>query len=323
MRLQEWAPTRIARIKPPILALAGPLPCSDSPLGMGYSHAKVVRAPLSSHRAFAPLVAAWLAAFLSGCIAVLPATVFGQLTATSPFTASQITYAASAALAGGLIGWIGARMFAVSQRPNAPVKEQSEVPEVAPVAEVSATDDIREATFEKATVEEVAVDEVQTEEVETPALDDEPFETNAAPEEPLAQDTPTEDIAVDETPHYADIDLKDLLGAPKSAVEDASQAETEAVIDEVAFAQSQPTAEESLPDEPRVALPQHGKAVSLLRATGTEQLAMPQLIERLAVALEDQRQMAEQGTHTYSAAVPPEHLTQRLRALVAARRSAA
>lgn len=60
----------------------------------------------------------------------------------------------------------------------------------------------------------------------------------------------------------------------------------------------------------------HGKAVNLLRRQATDALAMPQLIERFAVALDDHRSEIEDAAHSYSPPAPPADITERLRALL-------
>lgn len=62
--------------------------------------------------------------------------------------------------------------------------------------------------------------------------------------------------------------------------------------------------------------PQRGKAVRLLRAGNTQDLSMPQLIERFAVALDDQRNRMSETAHSYSHISPPAEMLQRVRALV-------
>lgn len=77
---------------------------------------------------------------------------------------------------------------------------------------------------------------------------------------------------------------------------------------------------EAAPPEPEVppfAEPptRHGKAVRLLRSHDTADLAMPQLIERFAVALDDHRRRGEGAAHTYTGLRPSADLATRLRKL--------
>ena len=71
------------------------------------------------------------------------------------------------------------------------------------------------------------------------------------------------------------------------------------------------------PEDPPFAEPptRHGKAVRLLRSQDTADLAMPQLIERFAVALDDHRRRSEGAAHTYTGLRPSADLATRLRKL--------
>jgi hypothetical protein len=154
-------------------------------------------------------------------------------------------------------------------------------------------------------------------------IEAEVFEDHVTVQEQVADDIAPVPQPYDDAPFYADVGLSELLGAPR--VEDAEQNET-AILSGMATGQmpvmepEQETKPETTPPpvstQPQAKLPQHGKAVNLLRAHDTRKLAMPQLIERFAVALDDQRRLAENAAHSYSPPLPPASLTQRLRALV-------
>ncbi|MGQ7830526.1 hypothetical protein [Altererythrobacter sp. Z27] len=149
------------------------------------------RLPLSSHPAFVPLVATWLAALLGGCVAVLPAADLAALAEG----ADKLVLAGAAALIGGGLGWIAARLTTAIQQG-------------------------------------------------------------------LGRQRPAQPAAF----------VTRLL-------EETSNAE-------LAQAALQPADEgESAPGTGS----RHGKAVRLLRTSAPSELAMPQLVERFAVALEDRR----------------------------------
>jgi hypothetical protein len=86
---------------------------------------------------------------------------------------------------------------------------------------------------------------------------------------------------------------------------------------------SEPAATPASPPAAEPAAPQgsrHGKAVNLIRGQATRQLAMPQLIERFAVALDERQTLAAAHPHTYPFPAPPADMAQRLKALAAAPR---
>lgn len=161
------------------------------------------RPPLSRHPAFVPAVAAWLAALLGGCVAVLPATQLAALVESTELAlplalGGKLALTGIAALFGGALGWIAARLAAAiqqglgRQRPAEP------------------------AAFVARLLEETS---------------------NA--------------------------------GLAQADLQPVDQAESDADTG-----------------------PRHGKAVRLLRKSAPSELAMPQLVERFAVALEERR-MAE------------------------------
>ena len=174
-------------------------------------------------------------------------------------------------------------------------------------------------------LEECSQPAVEQEVVEAQVIEAEVFEDHVTVQEQVADDIAPVPQPYDDAPFYADVGLSELLGAPR--VEDAEQNET-AIVSGMATRQipviepEQETKPETTPPpvstQPQAKIPQHGKAVNLLRAHDTRKLAMPQLIERFAVALDDQRRLAEGSAHSYSPPVPPASMTQRLRALVEA-----
>lgn len=273
---------------------------------MGYSDISTRKAPLSRHPAFMPLIAAWLAALLGGSMAVLPAGMINAGLAQAPFAlpafaASQIAIAGLAATLGAGLGWAAARaVYAVQHRPE---KSASAIEH--------AVSDTEESEV------------VEAEVIEAEVIEAEVFEDHVTVQEQVADDIAPVPQPYDDAPFYADVGLSELLGAPR--VEDAEQNET-AILSGMAMGQmpvmepEQETKPETTPPpvstQPQAKLPQHGKAVNLLRAHDTRKLAMPQLIERFAVALDDQRRLAENAAHSYSPPLPPASLTQRLRALV-------
>lgn len=265
-------------------------------------------------------------------MAVLPAGMINAGLAQAPFAvpafaASQIAMAGLAAILGAGLGWAAARaVYAVQHRPDKSASaiehavsdtEESEVVEAQPV------EPLRIFELEECAQPVVEQEVVEAEVIEAEVIEAEVFEDHVTVQEQVADDKAPVPQPYDDAPFYADIDLNQLLGAPR--VEDAEQNET-AVLSGMATGQipvrepEQETKPEATPPpvstQPQAKLPQHGKAVNLLRAHDTRKLAMPQLIERFAVALDDQRRLAENAAHSYSPPVPPASLTQRLRALV-------
>ena len=294
---------------------------------MGYSDISTRKAPLSRHPAFTPLIAAWLAALLGGSMAVLPAGMINAGLAQAPFAlpafaASQIAIAGFATIFGAGLGWAAARaVYAVQHRPDksaSAIEHAVSDTEEAEVVEAQQIEPLR--IFE---LEECAQPVVEQEVVEAEVIEPEVFEDHVTVQEQVADDIAPAPQPYDDAPFYADVGLSELLGAPR--VEDAEQNET-VIVSGMATGQmpvmepEQETKPETTPPpvstQPQAKLPQHGKAVNLLRAHDTQKLAMPQLIERFAVALDDQRRLAENAAHSYSPPVPPASLTQRLRALV-------
>lgn len=294
---------------------------------MGYSDISTRKAPLSRHPAFMPLIAVWLAALLGGSMAVLPAGMINAGLAQAPFAlpafaASQIAIAGFATIFGAGLGWAAARaVYAVQHRPDKSASaiehavsdtEEAEAVEAPPVEPLRIVE-----------LEECAQPEVEPEIVEAEVIEAEVFEDHVTVQEQVADDIAPVPQPYEDAPFYADVGLSELLGAPR--VEDAEQNET-VIVSGMATGQmpvmepEQETKPETTPPpvstQPQAKLPQHGKAVNLLRAHDTQKLAMPQLIERFAVALDDQRRLAENAAHSYSPPVPPASLTQRLRALV-------
>ena len=294
---------------------------------MGYSDISTRKAPLSRHPALMPLIAAWLAALLGGSMAVLPAGMINAGLAQAPFAlpafaASQIAIAGLAATLGAGLGWAAARaVYAVQHRPEksaSAIEHAVSDTEESEVVEAKQIEPLR--IFE---LEECAQPVVEQEVVEAEVIEAEVFEDHVTVQEQVADDIAPVPQPYDDAPFYADVGLSELLGAPR--VEDAEQNET-AILSGMAMGQmpvmepEQETKPETTPPpvstQPQAKLPQHGKAVNLLRAHDTRKLAMPQLIERFAVALDDQRRLAENAAHSYSPPLPPASLTQRLRALV-------
>lgn len=294
---------------------------------MGYSDISTRKAPLSRHPAFMPLIAAWLAALLGGSMAVLPAGMINAGLAQAPFAlpafaASQIAIAGLAAILGAGLGWAAARaVYAVQHRPEksaSAIEHAVSDTEESEVVEAKQIEPLR--IFQ---LEECAQPVVEQEVVEAEVIEAEVFEDHVTVQEQVADDIAPVPQPYDDAPFYADVGLSELLGAPR--VEDAEQNET-AILSGMAMGQmpvmepEQETKPETTPPpvstQPQAKLPQHGKAVNLLRAHDTRKLAMPQLIERFAVALDDQRRLAENAAHSYSPPLPPASLTQRLRALV-------
>ena len=223
---------------------------------MAYSHTPAKRAPISRHPAFVPLCSVWLAALLSGCIAVLPhSLVIANVSqfAIPAIVTSQMLLTAIAGVAGGLVGWIAARAIASAQSDNRvePVSHDTNVIE-----------------------EEAAVCSTDFEE------DAKPIETAlpVAEVEPELQTPPQEEL------------ITEVIPAPADPIAEV--------------------------DEENEETPRHGKVVNLLRGHATDELAMPQLIERFAVALDDHRSEESGAAHSYSPPAPPDEMAEHLRALL-------
>lgn len=299
---------------------------------MGYSDISTRKAPLSRHPAFMPLIAAWLAALLGGSMAVLPAGMINAGLAQAPFAlpafaASQIAIARLAAILGAGLGWAAARaVYAVQHRPEksaSAIEHAVSDTEESEVVEAKQIEPLRIFELEECAQPVAEQEVVEAEVIETEVIEAEVFEDHVTVQEQVADDIAPVPQPYDDAPFYADVGLSELLGAPR--VEDAEQNET-AILSCMATGKiavmepEQETKPETTPPhvstQPQAKLPQHGKAVNLLRAHDTRKLAMPQLIERFAVALDDQRRLAENAAHSYSPPLPPASLTQRLRALV-------
>ena len=270
-------------------------------------------------------------------MAVLPAGMINAGLAQAPFAvpvfaASQIAMAGLATIFGAGLGWAAARaVYAVQHRPDKSASaiehavsdtEESEFVEAQPVEPLRIFE-LEECAQPVVEQEVVEAEVIEAEVIEAEVIEAEVFEDHVTVQEQVADDIAPVPQPYDDAPFYADIDLSQLLGAPR--VEDAEQNET-AIVSGMATLQipvmepEQETKPEATPPpvstQPQAKLPQHGKAVNLLRAHDTRKLAMPQLIERFAVALDDQRRLAENAAHSYSPPAPPASLTQRLRALV-------
>ncbi|NNK46688.1 MAG: hypothetical protein HKP43_08730 [Altererythrobacter sp.] len=298
---------------------------------MGYSDISTRKPPLSRHPAFMPLIAVWLAALLGGSIAVLPTGVIGAGMAQAPFAvpafaANPIAMAGLAALLGAGLGWAVAR--AISAVQHLPDKSVSAIEHsVSETEEAEAVEAQPVEPLRIVELEEVAQPVVEWEVVKAEVIEPEVVEDLGSEQALGADDIAPEPQAYDDAPFYADIDLSELLGAPRVEAAEPSEApiDAEMAAGQIPVAQAEPetmpaTVPETVPlpvaTQPKAKLPQHGKAVNLLRAHDTQELAMPQLIERFAVALDDQRRLAEGSAHSYSPPVPPSSMTQRLRALV-------
>ena len=223
---------------------------------MAYSHTPTKRAPISQHPAFVPLCSVWLAALLSGCIAVLPHSLVAATVpqfAIPAIVTSQMLLATIAGVSGGLVGWIAAKVIASAQsdRRAGPERHDTQIIE-----------------------EEAAVYSIDLEEDAKPIESDLPVaevvhEPHAPPQEEL---------------------ITEVIPVPADSIAEVDEENEEA--------------------------PRHGKAVNLLRRHATDELAMPQLIERFAVALDDHRGDADGAAHSYSPPAPPVEMAEHLRALL-------
>lgn len=223
---------------------------------MANSYTQASRAPISRHPAFVPLCAVWLAALLSGCIAVLPdgliASSMAQF-AIPTIAKSQAVLAPVAGVAGGLVGWAGAKVIASAQ-----TDRQAELEGYDP--------------------------HVIEEEAAVALADHEDDRYSIADDLPLVEAEPETEAP-----------------SPNELIPDDTSVPADPIV-EVMEAKEQ--------------TPQHGKAVNLLRTQATDALAMPQLIERFAVALDDHRSAVEDAVHSYSPPTPPAEMGDRLRALL-------
>lgn len=242
------------------------------------------RPPLSGHRAFVPLVGTWLAALLGGSVAVLPE---GQAAMAArragldlpQLLAGDMALAMAAALAGLALGVAAARALAARQAPDRHRLAAHE-PRVAPPPLPGSA-------------EEWDAGPAAAEGRESPR--DAAPETVAPPEggHHHAQDAcPAGAMAGSDGPASHDAPV----GAPAPAGPD----EAEALV---------VAAQSPLPEAPQAryaavgtapAQRVHGKAVQLLRSDAPENLAMPALVERFAVALDDHRHGLANGAHSYS-----------------------
>lgn len=275
---------------------------------MGHSHAKPVRAPLSQHGAFTPIVALWLAALLGGCILVLPGTMvsagLNKLPLALPAVAtSQFVLAGIATLAGCMLGLVAARLIAAIQTGMGERR----------TADLPATEDAVPPAIEPVRIEEIEAAEGPTA-VDCEA-EIEPWPELADPlaEEPMAEpeaepDFTLHDEGFAELLARSDMTIDDDPPQP-STPKDTSM--DEQVSEPAATPASPPAAGPAALQASR-----HGKAVNLIRGQSTRQLAMPQLIERFAVALDDRQSLAAAHPHTYPFPAPPADMAQRLQALI-------
>lgn len=240
--------------------------------------------PLSRHQAFAPLVSIWLAALLGGSLAVLPSGHAAQGLASAglvlpPLLASDVILAIIAALAGAAAGFVAARALAALQH-------RSTSRTKAPITELLAP-----------LQSEAGASEV------TPILTEDPVRAEEGVLPEILQEA-----------EVVPLELKVLF--PKQAPRAAEPAAEEIILEAAPM-----TEHEAEPEVEPIAeamdQPRHGKAVQLLRSHETAELAMPQLIERLAVALDDHRASSDYGAHTYTGGRPPAELADRLRRLIA------
>lgn len=283
---------------------------------MGHSHAKPVRAPLSQHGAFTPIVALWFAALLGGCILVLPGTMvsagLNKLPIALPAIAtSQFVLAGIATLVGCMLGLIAARLIAAIQTgmgerrtADLPATEDAVPPAIEPVRieEIEAAQDPnsvdREAEIER------------WHELTDPLAEEPMAEPEAEPDFTLHDEVLAELLA------HSDMTIDDDPPQP-STPKDTSM--DEQVSEPAATPASPPAAESAAEPAAEPAAPQasrHGKAVNLIRGQATRQLAMPQLIERFAVALDERQTLAAAHPHTYPFPAPPADMAQRLQALI-------
>ncbi|MDA0915654.1 MAG: hypothetical protein O2879_11045 [Proteobacteria bacterium] len=233
-----------------------------------------------------PLIAVWLAALLSGSLAVLPAGTINAGLAQAPFAvpafaASQIAMAGLAAILRSGLGWAAARaIYAVQHHPNksaSAIEHAVSDTEEAEVVEAQSVELLRISELE-----ECAQPVVEQEVVEAEVIKAEVYEDHVAVQEQVADDIAPIPQPYDDASFYADIDLSELLGALR--VEDAKHNET-AIVSDMATGQIQimepkrETKPETTPSpvstQPQARLPQHGKAVNMLRAHDTGNLAIP------------------------------------------------
>ncbi len=287
---------------------------------MSHSHAKPVRAPLSQHGAFTPIVALWLAALLGGCILVLPGTMvsagLNKLPLALPTIAtSQFVLAGIATLVGCMLGLVAARLIAAIQ---------TGIGERRP-ADLPATEDAVPPAIEPVRIEEIEAAEDPTAvdcEAEIEPRESWPHESWPELADPLAEEPIAEPEAEPDFTLHDEVLAELLAHSDMTIDDDPPQPSTpkdtpveEQVSEPAATPASPPAAEPATPQASR-----HGKAVNLIRRQATRQLAMPQLIERFAVALDERQTLAAAHPHTYPFPAPPADMAPRLKALAAAPR---
>jgi hypothetical protein len=146
--------------------------------------------------------------------------------------------------------------------------------------------------------------------VDTPMI--EQVESEDALPEPAVESPAVESPAREPVgPEIVPLEVEPLLVGNESEQPEVSQADL---------------ADENLPEDelcavidPDIPPPQilrHGKAVNLLRSQDTADLAMPQLIERFAVALDDFRTGNASQARTYDGNLPQAELAGALRSLI-------
>lgn len=259
------------------------------------------RTPLSRHPAFVPLVTLWLGALLGGCVAVLPAHTAAQLAALSgwpvtPLISAQAALAGLAALAGCACGWLAGRTFkhvqhrqpaATVHEPKAPVIETPDSPDVAADETEALAPNHAETEIELAS--EVAA------EVEPRILTlDELFAHQSPPFTPV--------ILATLTPHEVE--------SPEATEAADREAWQPGCTDrcEREAARVEQVSGEVIAEKPQ----RYGKAVRLLRESDTSALAMPQLVERFAIALDEARRS---NANTYLPGGRPAEMARQLREL--------
>ena len=298
---------------------------------MPYNSVASVRVPLSRHPAYVPLVSVWLAALLGGCVMVLPAGLPAAFAGTSllaPLAASQLALAALATAVGAIFGWLFARAISLLQAHKlAPVAAHQVLAKVDEIPdEAIATIAVEPAvTEEDPRSDEIAAEphELETSAVTQPDATNEPaVNADGECDTPLIMVSST---VFDDAVYGAedgDAVLGALLGSLQQSKEPRAQAP--AVLDAIEGCEADSASEPPAAPEPEAAPApaplveapaRHGKAVQLLRGNQTADLAMPQLIERFAVALDDRFHAASLGANTYLPHDRPAGMAEELRRL--------
>lgn len=246
---------------------------------------------------------------MSGSIAAMPAGLILDMFAQAPFSLSKNTLAGVSAITGGVVGWSAAKLFALLQASLGDKHRHNDAPahQREPETEAELLQPLQVAELEElqsgGEPEEPAI-EAEIADYEKAFADDPQAcfpeaETFAAEAQAIA--------ASDDNPASDMISAPDVIADTDLAAEIALEPEVIAVAPE--------ETNEPLQANPALA-PRHGKAVHLLRERETRDLAMPQLIERFAVALEDYKSARTHAAHSYSRPAPPRHLTAQLDALI-------